>query len=45
MVFDKMQNGGSYIERTDTGEKMHLVEKKGTFLLRIWTQPSSGKSF
>ena len=45
VVFDQLRNGGSYIEHTKTGEKMHLVEKKGTFLLRIWTQPSSGKSF
>ena len=45
VVFDKLQNGGSYIERTDTGQKMHLIEKKGTYLLRIWTQPNSGKSF
>ena len=45
VVFDQMKNGGSYIEHTQTGENMHLLEKKGTYLLRIWTQPSSGKSF
>ena len=42
VVFEKQ---GSYIEDANTGDRMHLKEKNGTWLLKIWTQPSAGRSF
>ena len=35
----------SYIEDAKTGERMLLEEKNGTWLLKVWTQPSGNEGF
>ena len=35
VVFD---SSGSYIEDKNTGEKIHLEERNGMFMIRLWTK-------
>ena len=42
VVFDK---NGSYIEDNIRKEKMHLVEKQGKYVLKVWTSGAANSSF
>ncbi len=39
VVFDKVENGGSYIEHRQTGEKVMLKEAGGTYALEVEVAP------
>ena len=42
VVFDK---NGSYIEDSVRKEKMHLVEKQGMYVLKVWTKGAAASNF
>ena len=42
VVFDAR---GSYIEDSKTGDKMHLVERNGMYMLKLWTKVEPSKGF
>ena len=42
VVFDAQ---GSYIEDVNTYERMHLTDKQGMYVLRIWTKGAAQTGF
>ena len=42
VVFDSK---GSYIENTKTGERMHLQDKQGMYVLKVWTKGETREGF
>ena len=42
VVFDK---SGSYIQDCKTGEKMWMVEERGLYVLKLWVETPSNRSF
>ena len=42
VVFDQ---GGSYIEDRQTKEKMYLEERRGLYVLKLWTKPAGKQDF
>ena len=45
VVFDKAENGGSYIEDRKTGERRFLKEERGLYMLKLWVKTPSSRSF
>ena len=45
VVFDKAENGGSYIEDCKTGEKVWMKEERGLYVLKLWVNTPSNLSF
>ena len=45
VVFDKPENGGSYIEDRMTGERRFLREERGLYMLKLWVKTPSSRSF
>ena len=42
VVFTKK---GSYIEDNKTGERMHMEEKNGMYMLKLWTRSENASGF
>ena len=45
VVFAAKEAGGSYIQEAATGRKMHLAERRGMYMLKLWTKVESDTGF